>query len=50
LDSNANDAFIGGWKQTVIYPKMSRAILSALKSTPHGLMKIPDPADTTTKL
>jgi hypothetical protein len=47
LDSNANDAFIGGWKQTVIYPKLSQAILSALKSTPHGLNKIPDPADTT---
>jgi hypothetical protein len=45
LDPYANDAFTGGWKQRVVYPKMSQALLSALKSTPHGLTIVPDPAD-----
>jgi hypothetical protein len=45
LDPVAKDVHVGRWKQTEIYPKLSRAILSALKSTPHGLKTITDPND-----
>jgi hypothetical protein len=40
-----NDEFIFCWKQSGVYPSMSQAILSALKSTPHGLTTILNPAD-----
>jgi hypothetical protein len=43
LDPVAKDVYVGQWKQTEIYPKLSRAILSALKSTPHGLKTITEP-------
>jgi hypothetical protein len=42
LDPYVNDALTGGWKQRIVYPKMSQALLSALKSTPHGLTIVPD--------
>jgi hypothetical protein len=45
LDPVANDVYVGRWKQTEIYPKLSRTIVSALKSTPHGLKTITDPND-----
>jgi hypothetical protein len=40
LDPSTNDIDVGWWKKTEIYPKLSRAILSAIKSTPHGLKTI----------
>jgi hypothetical protein len=45
LDPFANDNYVGRWKQTEIYPKLSCAILCALKSTPHGLKLISNPDD-----
>jgi hypothetical protein len=45
LDPFANDNYVGRWTQTEIYPKLSRAILCALKSTPHGLKLISNPDD-----